>query len=354
VLVAGAGIGGLATAIALRQAGIDVTVFERAPDLRELEVGLGIHMWQNATRALRILGVDTIEAVGESMERMEWRNASGRFLAAWNVGDLGRKLGAPAVGLVRSQLQAALAARVEDGVVRTGSELVDFREDGSGVVAHFADGSEERGDVLVGADGLHSLVRARLHGSREPTYAGYMIWNATVELPDGLVPPQVFRETWGPGARFGFFPVGRRTYWFCIARAPAGGSDPPGGRKAAVLARCRGWAKPTGAVIEAHARGGDWTRRHRRARPARALGTRTRDVAGRRSSPDDAEPRTRCRASDRGRSRSGSVLGRTRRSGFRAARLRGASFPPHREHHEARMDDRRNRALGGRGRLRCP
>ncbi len=250
VLVAGGGIGGLATAIALRQAGIDVTVFERAPDLRELEVGLGIHMWQNATRALRTLGVDTIEAAGESTERMEWRNARGRFLAAWNVGDLGRKLGAPAVGLVRSQLQAALAARVEDGVVRTGSELVDFREDGSGVVARFADGSEERGDVLVGADGLHSLVRARLHGRREPTYAGYMIWNATVELPEGLVPPQVFRESWGPGARFGFFPVGGRTYWFCIARAPAGGSDPPGGRKAAVLARCRGWAKPTGAVIE--------------------------------------------------------------------------------------------------------
>src|SRR5207244_6736901 len=92
VLVAGGGIGGLATAIALKQVGIDVTVFERAPDLRALEVGLGIHLWQNAIRALRKLGVDTIETVGERMERMEWRNARGRFIAAWNVGDLGREL----------------------------------------------------------------------------------------------------------------------------------------------------------------------------------------------------------------------------------------------------------------------
>ena len=250
VLVAGGGIGGLSAAIALRQVGIDVTVYERARDLRELEVGLGIHLWQNAIRALRALGVDSIEVTGEAMERMEWRNARGGFLAAWNVGDLGRKLGAPAVGLVRSQLQAALAARVEDGVVETQSEVVEFEQEGSVVSVRLADGREERGDVLVGADGLDSLVRAKLHGRRDPNYAGYMIRNATVDLPQGLVPPHVFRETWGPGTRFGFFPVGGRTYWFCIAKAPPGGSDPPGGRKAAVLARCRGWASPTEAVIE--------------------------------------------------------------------------------------------------------
>jgi 2-polyprenyl-6-methoxyphenol hydroxylase-like FAD-dependent oxidoreductase len=109
------------------------------------------------------------EVTGETMKRMEWPNARGRFLAAWNVGDLGRKLGAPAVGLVRSQLQAALAARVEDGVVRAQSELVDFEQRGPEVVARFTDGREEREDVLVGADGLHSLVRAKLHGlARRP------------------------------------------------------------------------------------------------------------------------------------------------------------------------------------------
>lgn len=250
VLVAGGGIGGLAAAIALRQAGLDVAVFERARDLRDLEVGLGIHLWQNAVRALRKLGIDDVESLGDTMERMEWRNSRGRFLAAWNVGGLRRELGAPAVGLVRARLQAALAARVDGGVVRTGCELVEFEDGGGDVVARFADGREERGDVLVGADGLRSVVRAGLHGPSEPRYAGYAIRNATVELPDGLVPGHVFRETWGQGTRFGFFPVGGRTYWFCIVTAPPGAGDPPAGRKAAVLDRLRGWAEPTTAVVE--------------------------------------------------------------------------------------------------------
>jgi 2-polyprenyl-6-methoxyphenol hydroxylase-like FAD-dependent oxidoreductase len=250
VIVVGGGIGGLASAIALREAGLDVTVSERAASLADLEVGLGIHLWQNAVRALRKLGIDDVASLGEPMERMEWRNARGRFLAAWNVGELGRRLGAPAVGLVRARLQAALAARVEPGVVRAASELVDFEETASEVHARFADGSEERADVLVGADGLRSFVRGRLHGPAEPRYAGYAIRNATVELPAGIVPPHVFREIWGPATRFGFFPVGGRTYWFCIAKAPPGAVDPDGARKQAVLERLRGWAEPTSRIVE--------------------------------------------------------------------------------------------------------
>jgi 2-polyprenyl-6-methoxyphenol hydroxylase-like FAD-dependent oxidoreductase len=65
------------------------------------------------------------------------------------------------------------------------------------------------------------------------------------------VPADVFLELWGSGTRFGFFPVGGRTYWYCMAAAPAGGSDSAAGRKGDVLSRCRGWAHPTEAVIDA-------------------------------------------------------------------------------------------------------
>jgi 2-polyprenyl-6-methoxyphenol hydroxylase-like FAD-dependent oxidoreductase len=250
VLVAGAGIGGLATAIALRQADIDVTVFERVPDLETLEVGLGIHMWQNAVRALRRLGIDAIETVGVPTQRMEWFNSRGRFLATWNIAQLTRELGVPAVGLVRSALHAALASAAPPGVVRTSSELVDFEEQGTDVIARFADGHEERGDVLVGADGLRSMVRARLHGRRQPIFAGYVIRNATVESSRAAVPEGTFRETWGPGTRFGFFPVGGRTYWFCITTERPGGSEEPSARKAAAIARTTGWPAPTNTLIE--------------------------------------------------------------------------------------------------------
>jgi 2-polyprenyl-6-methoxyphenol hydroxylase-like FAD-dependent oxidoreductase len=251
VIVVGAGVGGLATSIALRRAGIDVAVFERSADVKQLHSGLGIFLWQNAVRVLRTLGVAAIEGIGGSVERMEWRDAGGKFIAAWPVGELSRKLGVPALGTVRADLHEQLVTQVEDGVLHLDSELVGFDADETSVTARFADGREERADALVGADGIRSLVRATLHGGEEPKYPGYMIRNAVVGLPEGTVPPDVFLELWGPATRFGLFPVGGRTYWYCIAAAPRGSSDSPAGRKADLLSRCRGWADPTEAVIGA-------------------------------------------------------------------------------------------------------
>jgi 2-polyprenyl-6-methoxyphenol hydroxylase-like FAD-dependent oxidoreductase len=248
VIVVGAGVGGLATAVALRQAGIDVAVFERSADVRQLHSGLGIFLWQNAGRVLRKLGV---EPVGGPVERMEWQRASGRSIAGWPVGELSRTLGVPALGTVRADLHAQLVTEVGDGVLHMNSELVAFDADDAGVTARFADGREVRGSTLIGADGIRSLVRATLHGDEEPKYAGYMIRNAVADLPEGLVPGDVFRELWGPATRFGFFPVGGRTYWYCMAAAPRGSSDSAAGRKADVLSRCRGWAHPTEAMIDA-------------------------------------------------------------------------------------------------------
>ena len=248
VIVVGAGVGGLATATALTRAGIDTAVFERAPDVERLHSGLGIFLWQNAVRALRTLGVDSIESVGGEVERMEWRDARDKYIAAWPVGELSRKLGLPALGTVRADLHAHLAARVGDGILHLGSELVDFDADDTGVTARFADGREERGDVLVGADGIRSLVRARLHGEREPSYAGYMIRNAVASPQEGSVPDRVFLELWG--------------------RAHASGSSP--------------WAD---------GRTGTAWRRRRRAEPTRRLAAR------RTCSPGAAAGRSRRRRS---------------------------------------------------------
>jgi 2-polyprenyl-6-methoxyphenol hydroxylase-like FAD-dependent oxidoreductase len=248
VIVVGAGVGGLATALALRRAGISVAVYERSADVRHLHSGLGIFLWQNAVRVLRLLGV---APTGGSVERMEWRDAAGKPIAAWPVGELSRTLGVPALGTVRADLHAQLVAQLGDDVLHVSSELVGFDADESGVTARFADGREERGSALIGADGIRSFVRATLHGDEEPKYAGYMIRNAVVALPEGLVPGDVFLELWGSATRFGFFPVGGRTYWYCMAAAPRGSTDTSAGRKADVLSRCRGWAAPAEAVIDA-------------------------------------------------------------------------------------------------------
>jgi len=160
VMIVGAGIGGVTAAVALRRNGLDVTVFERAGDLSRIQVGLGVLLWPNATRALQEAGLgERAEAAGALVEVMEWGSAQGESWASWPVGEEGRKLGAPAVGITRASLHAAISEALEDGVLELGAEYVGFEQDEGGVTARFADGREERGSVLVGADGIDSVVR---------------------------------------------------------------------------------------------------------------------------------------------------------------------------------------------------
>src|SRR5581483_10343299 len=99
-IIVGAGIGGLATAIALRNEGIEVAIFEREPSLERLQVGYGIHLWSNATRGLAMLGVgDRVESVGERFDRMQFLTLDGDVLVDWPVDELGRRLGSPTVGI---------------------------------------------------------------------------------------------------------------------------------------------------------------------------------------------------------------------------------------------------------------
>jgi 2-polyprenyl-6-methoxyphenol hydroxylase-like FAD-dependent oxidoreductase len=250
-IVVGAGIGGLTTAIALRRRGIEARVFERAPDLRAIQVGYGIHLWTNAMRGLQRLGLgEEVEAIGEAFETMDFATVDGPRLIDWPVGQMGRKLGAPTVGLTRADLHAVLVHALGDGIVEFGSELVEYSQDADGVSARFGNGREERAHVLVGADGLYSAVRRQLLGDAPPTYCGVFEWHAQIEPRPEFVPPGTYRERWGRGARFGFYPTKGGLCWYSLVRGPEGGSDPEGERKAAVLERLRGWPEPTEALIQ--------------------------------------------------------------------------------------------------------
>ena len=116
------------------------------------------------------------------------------------------------------------------------------------LVAVTADGGEERGDLLVGADGLSSVVRRGI--ATAPTrYAGYTAWRGVSSVP---VEPGRLTESWGVGERFGLVDIGLgRTYWFATKNAPEGERDEPGGRKAEILRRFSGWHDPIAAVVEA-------------------------------------------------------------------------------------------------------
>jgi 2-polyprenyl-6-methoxyphenol hydroxylase-like FAD-dependent oxidoreductase len=250
-VVIGAGIGGLTAAIALQQTGWDVEVFERAPELRE--VGAGISLWTNAVKVLRKLGVgESIEAAAAVIRESEARSWRGRLLVRTDFGYLNEKLGAPTIGIHRADLQARLADHVGREHIHLGMMCVSYTTDEKGANALFAEGDDIRGQILIGADGIKSLVRNQLLGSEPVRYAGYTAWRGVGLIDRPEVPLGLTVLAMGRGSQAGLLPIGGgRTYWFATANVPAGGEGAPGGHKAELLKRFGDWYPAIPAAIEA-------------------------------------------------------------------------------------------------------
>jgi 2-polyprenyl-6-methoxyphenol hydroxylase-like FAD-dependent oxidoreductase len=240
VIVVGGGIAGLSAAISLRRTGNEAVVLERAP--RVDPVGAGITLFANAMRALNRLGVgEAVAARGAPATRSAILTSHGRELTR-----VPSDLLEGTIALHRADLQAELAAA--GAGVRLGVEVTAVEQGADGVVAVAADGGEERGDLLVGADGLSSVVR-RAIADVPIRYAGYTAWRGVSSVP---IEAGRLTESWGVGERFGLVDIGRgRTYWFATKNAPEGEPDEPGGRKAEILRRFSGWHEPIAAVVEA-------------------------------------------------------------------------------------------------------
>jgi 2-polyprenyl-6-methoxyphenol hydroxylase-like FAD-dependent oxidoreductase len=250
-MIVGGGIGGLTAAVALGRAGVEVAVFERAPELKE--IGAGISLWANATRALGELGLyDEIRAAGAAEIGGELRSWRGEMILKIPADDLRSSFGDANLAVHRADLQDALFSALPPDTVRLGAEFVGFEQNGEGVVPRFADGREERGDFLVGADGIHSSVRAQLFGPRAPRYAGYTAWRGIAEAGEGRLPEGVGLNLWGRGSEFGLVGIGRgRFYWFATKNAPEGEPESAAGRKREVLELLSGWYEPARAAVEA-------------------------------------------------------------------------------------------------------
>jgi 2-polyprenyl-6-methoxyphenol hydroxylase-like FAD-dependent oxidoreductase len=248
ILIAGAGIGGLTLAVALRQIGIGATVFERAEVLKP--VGAGITVQINAMAALRVLKLaEAVEREGAVLSALDILHPSGRRLSHLPLAEVSREFGLPALGIRRSRLQEVLLGALHPAQVRTGVAVTDFQDDGHQVTVTLSDGTSATGDLLVGADGLHSVVRQKLWPDAL-RYSGYTSWRGiTKELPRNA--PDVATETWGAGARFGIVPLAHgELYWFATRNAPAGIREEPGQARARLLELFRGWHAPILSLLE--------------------------------------------------------------------------------------------------------
>ncbi|HEY0466976.1 MAG TPA: FAD-dependent monooxygenase, partial [Polyangiaceae bacterium] len=245
VLIAGAGIGGMALGVALQRAGIKYEIFERVASLRE--VGAGILVQAGAMRALRHIGLESeVVSSGCELERGTGRNVAGTLLSTTRF----EELGAPTVAIQRGRLHSALLGALEHGRVHLDRAVSDFEQDEHGVRALFEDGSRSSlGGLLIGADGLHSAVRRRLFGDTPTRYAGYTSWRGVAPCA-GLVPAGEILEVWGRGLRFGAVSLGpHETYWFAVANAAPGEFD--GDHRATVLARFAHFSDAALALVRA-------------------------------------------------------------------------------------------------------
>lgn len=249
VAIAGGGIGGLTLACALQRQGIAATVFEKAPELRP--VGAGITVQANAIVALRSIGLNqAVAAQGVAAGESAILDASGRTLQALRMDVVAERLGAPFVCLHRARLHRVLLDGCDAESVRTGLAVTGFEDRGDRVEVRLSDGSRMEADLLVGADGLHSVVRTRLLGEQPLRYSGYTSWRGLCRDPE-LGSITRTSESWGAGERFGIVPIGHgEIYWFATANSPAGQQDPPGRVRESLLDRFGGWHDPIARILE--------------------------------------------------------------------------------------------------------
>ncbi|MFW6691291.1 FAD-dependent monooxygenase [Streptomyces sp. MAR4 CNX-425] len=265
VAVSGAGLGGLAAAAALVRAGLEVAVYEQRPRLPEDETAL--HLAPNGSRILQRWGLGAqLLALAVQPVAMEFREWSDGALA-WRQ-PLGRPgpgaYGAPYCTLLTDELYDLLLARLPQERIRLGRRLSGFTQSADGVELEFADGGSATADVLVGADGVRSLVRSRLIGTPRRVYHGTTAYSGALQSDDVPELPRDRVTVWlGPESRLVGAPVSRGEQLGFVAVVPSWGRrarQPPGrGRPAALAAEFGGWAPDVKAITAAAGAVRSWT-----------------------------------------------------------------------------------------------
>lgn len=248
--VVGAGIGGLTAAVGLRRVGWDVIVLERARTLEPVGAGLGIA--PNALHALDVIGLgDGVRRFSAVQGRGGIRRPDGRWLVRTDLGALAARFGDPQLMALRADLVGLLVASLPDGALRTGVAVTGVDAGDPDRPARVVTGTDELdADLVVAADGIHSLIRTTLFPDHPgPRYSGFTAWRFVAALPAGVssVEPS---ETWGRGTVFGVLPLADgRVY--CYASAPAS----PGARlddePAELKRRFGAWHDPIPGLIGA-------------------------------------------------------------------------------------------------------
>lgn len=253
VVIIGAGFGGMAAAIWLAEAGHEVELYEQAPEVRTS--GNGVLLLPNGTGLLRELGVD-LDGLGSRMDSVDGLFRDGSPALRVDLAKIAQRHGAPVLVASRGRVAERLAARLRDGVLRVSMRCTGIeQEDGGPVTVSFADGTETKADLVIGADGQRSVVRTALFGEDPAVYLGDATWHGITRLPGAFADGHAVHSVFGDEGICVMHPVGDgEVYWAFELPFADGDVLPPGAP--GDTASLQG---PGSAVANLRARFGAWT-----------------------------------------------------------------------------------------------
>ncbi|MEP9355818.1 FAD-dependent monooxygenase [Xanthobacter sp. KR7-65] len=214
--ICGGGLGGVSAAIGLASLGFEVEVFEKSPTLRA--TGAGLNLWPNAGRAIYGLGLrEHYDAIAVKLDRYVGFGADGEQLFSKDTSNWPQTYGAPSVGVYRLALSTMLAEAFGKDRIKYGHEVLSIEDKGDRAVCHFTNGESYEGDLIIGADGIYSVIREKLVGGVQfrPNEHHAFRWRAVVDLKDVDVDPAAQTGFYTSGGWLSVIPIGNgKAYWF--------------------------------------------------------------------------------------------------------------------------------------------
>jgi len=214
--IIGAGIGGLTTAIALRQRGFGVRVFEQAPTLKP--VGAGIILANNAMQVYDKLGIrEALQAQGNPISALNITQPNLQVISGVTLKPFEQKYGVKNVAIHRGALQQTLLNQLSEEDLYLDHPLLQIEKQDNNFQLTFENKPSVQSSVLIGADGLHSTVRRELFPSHQIRYARQVCWRGVTDYSLPAPYRHELNEAWGTGDRLGFVQLGQhKTYWYAL------------------------------------------------------------------------------------------------------------------------------------------